>query len=119
MRIDRILNVILMFVGIVSGSMGVLLFSPILSAIAIIIITTPLIQTIVDYMLIEKWSQVTITFLLITAYISVSIWALNLFLNAASFQDRLGPSIIIIGAGIIQLFWILLFAIIPDSEGTP
>ena len=113
------MNVILMFAGILSGSIGAFLFSPTLVAVAVILITTPLVQTTTDDMLIEKWSRVIITFLLITAYISVSICALSLFLNAASFQDRLRPSIIIIGPGVIQLFWIFLLTIIPDSEGTP
>jgi hypothetical protein len=100
---DRIVNIVLIFVGILSGSLGVFLFSPTLIAIAVILVTTPFIQTIVDDILIKKWRQATITFSVIIAYTSTSVWVINLFVNAASFQDRLSPSIIIIGAGVIQL----------------
>jgi hypothetical protein len=111
-------DVISMLIGILLGSIGVFLFSPTLTAIAVVLITAPLIQTIVDNMLAKKWRQVTITCLLIAAYISVSIWALSLFADAATFQDRLRPGIIIIGAGIIQLAWVFLVAIRLDSNGS-
>ena len=107
-----------MVAGILLGMVGIFLFSPTLIAVAVILIAIPFIQTIVDDMLVKKWRQVTIMSLLVAAYISFSIWALGLFVDAVSFQDKLRPGIIIIGAGIIQLVWMFLFVIRLDSNGT-
>ena len=112
------LDVILVIAGIVLGLMGIFLFSPTLVAVAVIPISIPFIQIIVNDMLIKKWRQVTIMSLLVAAYISFSVWALSMFIDAVSFQDKLRPGIIIIGAGIIQLAWIFLVAIRLDSNGT-
>ena len=113
------MNILLPFVGIVSASLGLLLFCPSFIAAAVILIATPFILVIADNMLIDKWSQVIIVFLLVVGYISVSIWALSLFINTTSFHDRVEPSTIIIGAGVIQLFWIFLFDISPNYKVAP
>lgn len=101
-------NVVFLFIGIVSGFLAALLSYPALIALAVILITTPLTQTIVDDMLVEKWNKVTIIFLLTVFYISVGIWAINSLVEAESFQDRAGQTIIVIGAGVIQMAWIFL-----------
>ena len=104
----RAFDVISMFAGILAGIIGIFLFSPTFIAIAVVLIALPLVQTIVDDMLVKKWRQAIIICLLVIAYICVCIWALGLFMDAVTFQDKLRPGIIVIGAGIIQLAWVFL-----------
>jgi hypothetical protein len=105
------LSVIILLAGVVAGSIGALLFSPDSIAIATVLISTPWIQRIVDDMLIDKWTQVAIMFCLVAAYTSACIWAIALYIDISTFQERAELSLIATGAGLIQLAWKFLIAI--------
>ena len=111
---DKMFGIIVIIIGLVAGLIGTFLFVPPLLATSVILISTPWIIVISDYLLTEKWSQITTMFLLITVYISISVWVLGEIDNIASYQNRVGTSLIIVGAGTIHLIWILL--IIKDGR---
>lgn len=102
------MSVILLFAGVTSGLFGTFVFSPASIAIATVLISTTWILRIVDAMLIEKWVEATTMFLLVTSYVSVCIWATGLYIDIPPYQHRSELTLIIIGAGFVQLAWRLL-----------
>ena len=105
------MNVFFLFLGILSGLAGEIMARPVFTAIAVILITIPLIRSIVDDMWIGRWQAAATKFLVMAAYLGVGIWALGTFVYAASFPDRVEASLIVTGAGVIQLAWVFLISL--------
>ena len=102
-------KVLIIIAGMLFAIIGVLILNHALMVFGGILVMTPFVQKSVDELFNKKWLEAISNCLVIFLFIFVSIWALNPDINKeAASSNKPGLWFFILGAGLIQLLWMLL-----------
>ena len=110
-----VFNVFILLAGVLSSLLGVVFDNQATIVFGAILVCTPLIQKSIDELLCKKWLDAIPTCSAILALIIIFVLSLELDPILLYLAPNISVSwLIVYGAGVIQLSWILL--IIPKSQ---
>ena len=104
-----LLKVLIIIAGMLFAIIGVLITNQFLTVVGGILVIVPFVQKSIDDLFGKRWFEALFNCLAILLFILVCIWALNPDIEKESISpNRPGLWFFIVGAGSIQLLWMLL-----------
>ena len=104
-----LIKVLIIITGMLFAIIGVLITNQFLTLVGGILVMIPFVQKSIDELFNKRWLEALFSCLAILLFIFVSIWALNPDIDKETVSsNRPGLWFFVVGAGLIQLLWMLL-----------
>jgi cytochrome bd-type quinol oxidase subunit 2 len=106
----EVLNIVTLLAGIVAGLVGGIIINQALIFTGAFLVCIPFTMKLIDELLVRKLVEALIKCLGIMVFVAVCVWTVesgNKQLTT-TFFDRPVLWLIVVGAGLVQLLWVLL-----------